>query len=153
MPEQSFKSSKVYQRRNIIFAVAIIVIVAIYYFFNNAGTPVLIQFDENSMTWVHPTDSSISMEIMYQDILSIDEASDVDVGQMVSGSKDDQFWFGIWENEKYGQYTLCASPQSSRYIVLNTVNGIVVFNYGDSATTQELYKALTELLKKENISG
>lgn len=48
-----------------------------------------------------------------------------------------------------GEYTLCASPSVSDYIVLQTADGILVFNYESVDMTQHVCTALAELIAEQ----
>ncbi|MGN1001966.1 MAG: hypothetical protein ACI4PC_04270, partial [Oscillospiraceae bacterium] len=54
---------------------------------------------------------------------------------------------GQWENQVWGEYTLCIRPETDRCIVLTLTGGeVFVFNYENSSTTQSLAEMLPELL-------
>ena len=132
------------QKRNIVFVLLVLVIFSFFYWRSHVE-PVTWTFDENSVTLAAP-DGKLSTVIAYQDIHSVSEVAGLDVGTNLTGICTDQCWFGTWRNDAYGEYTLCASPAVSDYIVLYTTNGIVVCNYESADATSHLYTALLELL-------
>lgn len=150
--EQRKKKLGAAQRRDIILAAAVILTVIIIQWINRTD-PILFQFGDNSMTITCPADTALSVELSYRNILSVTETDTLDPGTNLSGVSTDKCWFGVWQNSAYGQYTLCATPSVSRFIVLETAEGFVVCNYESDDSTQGLYKGLVELLEAKRQEG
>lgn len=134
------------RRFNLLLIVLLLAGSLIFYFAGPSELPVDPQFDDESMTLVGPGEAPSPVVIRYADILSVSEIHGLDAGTNLDGLCTEQYWFGAWRNDVYGEFTLCASPRFSDYIVLETVNGTVVFNYEDTDTTHQLYTALVDLL-------
>lgn len=133
------------QKRNIVAGLLVLVIFSFFYWRSHIE-PVVWKFDESCMTLTAP-DGELSVTVAYQDINLVSEITELDAGTNLTGICTDQCWFGTWQNDMYGDYTLCASPLFAGYIVLDTKNGVIVCNYESADATAHLYTALLELLE------
>jgi hypothetical protein len=104
-----------------------------------------IAVNDDTLSFAHS--SGDSFEINYQDILSVEETPDLDPGIHISGIKTEKSKFWIWENNKFGEYTLCINNNIKRYIIVKTFDGIFVFNLESLDATDAFYKSFTELLQ------
>lgn len=138
-------------RMNFLFTIVILVVFSFYYFSNHV-VPVTFQYEEDRMILTGPSGAPFSVELKYEEILSVSEITELETGTNLSGINTEQCWFGTWENDCYGTYTLCASPSFSDYIVLETADGVVVCNYESADATQHMYTALLELLEAKGWS-
>ena len=135
------------QRWNIAVALIIFILVTAFYLFRSAE-PMKLGFEEDHMTITGPSGAPFVVTVDYQDILSVSEADTLDPGVRLEGLDTERCRFGSWQNDAYGNYTLCVSPAFPNHIVLETVNGIVAFNYESADSTQHLYSALVEMLRE-----
>ncbi len=144
---EHLKTFKRNRYHSLIFPICLIIIVFSFSLFSSSKATISLDFDETNMTICHPSDISSSILIEYKNIISVNNVHDLNVGSYISGTNTDEIRFGVWCNNTYGEYTLCCSPQISNYIALETVDGIIVFNYTDTSTTDELYSILLDFLK------
>lgn len=140
------------QRWNVVIAIALILVVTLFGW-GKDEMPVTYQFGEAGMTVTGPEDAPFAVELSYKDIISVSEAGELDTGDNLTGVCTDKCWFGTWKNEAYGEYTLCALPSVSQYIVLETTDGVVVCNYQSADATRSLYTALVEWLEEKQQEG
>lgn len=133
------------QWRNLIFLLIVLVVFGGFRIFNHVE-PVTLQFEDDYMTLTGPEGAPFVVTVQYQEIHSISEITELDLGTYLTGLNTEKCWFGTWHNDAYGDYTLCASPAFSDYIVLETANGVIVFNYESADATQHFYPAMQELL-------
>ena len=85
-------------------------------------------------------------EIRLDDIVSLTEVQEYDVGQFVSGSETKRFRFGVWENDLLGAYRLCSYRNVDQFIIFDTKEGHFVINFESNDATSSFYKAFNELL-------
>lgn len=102
--------------------------------------------DEDSITVTGPSDAPFTLTVAYQDIRSISETDSLDPGILLDGLDRNGCRFGSWQNAAYGEYMLCDIPDIPKHIVLETANGIVVFNYESADFTHELCSAMLSRL-------
>lgn len=137
------------QRRNILFIAIIFLGVTAFSLFRG-GEPMELAFNDDEMTITGPDGAPFAVTIPYQDIQSVfesDPLNALELGVRLEGLDTDRCRFGTWHNDAYGDYTLCASPRVSNYIVLETAGGVVAFNYENADSTHHLYLALVDLLR------
>ena len=134
------------QRLNIAVIIIIFAGVTIYTLFH-PSTAFGLAFGDDSMTITGPDGAPFAVTVSYEDILSVSQTDSLEIGTRLEGLSTDSCRFGTWENESYGSYTLCAVPSISNYIVLETREGMVAFNYESADTTSRLYAALLDLLE------
>ncbi len=121
-------------------------IIIIFSFFMSPSDPVEFNFEEDYFTAT--VESGYTCTVYLSDINSIEvRDGELDLGVMLDGIDGSEEKSGIWENSEFGQYTICIAPDIERYIVIDTVNGIVVVNYADESSTESLAEAIEELLE------
>jgi hypothetical protein len=91
--------------------------------------------------------SGDSFEIKLKDITSVSEKEDLDLGKYVSGIETKKYKFGVWENDEFGEYSLCIYSNVEKYIVVETSTNIFVFNIDSDDSTDSFYQAFMDLLK------
>jgi hypothetical protein len=91
--------------------------------------------------------SGDSFEIKLKDITSVSEKEDLDLGKYVSGIETKKYKFGVWENDEFGEYSLCIYSNVEKYIVVETSTNIFVFNIESDDSTDSFYQAFMDLLK------
>jgi hypothetical protein len=88
-----------------------------------------------------------SFDIIFKDILSVTETQALELGQNVSGTQAQDYRFGVWKNDEFGEYNLCIYANVERYIVVKTTTATFVFNLDSADATDSFYKAFLELLQ------
>lgn len=137
-------------RREIIAALVVIVL---FTMFAGQWKPDGMEFDfgETQMTITGPEGAPAPVTLAYTDICAISLRSNLELGSREEGLDNSSCRFGTWRNEEFGRYTLCAGPELPEYIVLETKQGYVAFNYQDTDATAHLHKALVELLESKGL--
>lgn len=128
-------------------AAVVIVFCILEYVFNVAA--VTYDYGESGVTLTGPSDAPFSVTVRYEDISSVSEITELEIGTNLSGMNADDCWFGIWQNQTYGEYTLCAYPKTSSYVVLETADGTIVCNGKNVDATRNVYLTLLEKLEGE----
>lgn len=139
--------------RNVLIIAIILVGVTAFSLFHG-GEAMELGFEDDKMTITDPEGAPFVVTISYRDIRSVSERSPADaleLGACQEGLDTSRCRFGTWSNDAYGDYTLCASPRVSSYIVLETAPGVVVFNYESDDSTHHLYLALVDLLRDHGV--
>lgn len=104
-----------------------------------------VSFDDDALILGAPKDFSVTIE--YDQIDTLELVEQFDSGTAVSGSENRKYRWGEWENDTWGQYTLCTTKKVEAAICLTTLDGeIVVFNYEDHEVTTSMYQMFMELL-------
>lgn len=137
-----------HKTRRALLTIIVVVGFCVFDFFSK-GSSIAYTYGENALTIAGPSDTSASVTVEYEDILSVSEVTELDPGTNLSGVCTDQLWFGSWQNQAYGEYLLCAYPNVSDYVVLETADGIVVCNDKSAAKTQKIHTSLLEHLESE----
>lgn len=140
------------QRRDIVLALLVIAAVMIFQLVKPSET-IQLQFGQDSMTLSSSDGEAFLAEVRYSDILSLTQTEELEAGTCLTGADTDRYRFGTWRNGAYGEYTLCVFPSVSQYIVVETRQGVVVFNCEDAATTRSMYTAFAELLEEKRQEG
>lgn len=138
---------------NNLIIIAILLIGYSVYYFTMHKTPIQYDFTDTSVTIYGRNPVAFATELPYEDILSVELASEFDPGTCIQGTEDKYILYGKWENESLGEYTLYAWASVTEYIILDTAeHGIIVCNYESNDATMHLAPALQELLdsKKED---
>lgn len=138
------------QRRNVLIVAIIFVGVTAFSLFRG-GKPMELAFNDDEMTITGPDGAPFVVTIPYQDIQSVSESGTLELGIQLEGLDTGRCRFGTWRNDAYGDYTLCASPRISSYIVLETADGVVAFNYESADSTHHLYLAFVDLLRDRGV--
>jgi hypothetical protein len=139
-------------RRNLICLVVILVGFTLFSLFSGGGTPTC-AFGETALTLTGPDEGSVPVVINYEEIRSLSLTDDLDLGTFVDGANTTNCQFGTWENEQFGQYTLCALPSVKTYLVMDTEDGIVVLNCESANTTSHLCEAIQGLLDEQTAAS
>ena len=132
----------------ILLTILLIAVLAIA-FWGKDSKQVSLEFREDDMILSAPEEDAFRVTIAYKDVSSMELLTELVPGVCLSGTDSDIHKTGRWSNEAYGDYTLCISPGIPACIVLDTADGIVVFNYESSDTTIQLFDALTEHIEKK----
>ena len=88
-----------------------------------------------------------SVTVPYEDIENIELITLADPGEKIDGGSSRSYYWGTWKNDAYGEYKLFVNKKSPAAILVRTRAGdIVIFNQGDSATTENTFHMFSELL-------
>jgi hypothetical protein len=135
------------QRINFIFIIIVLVIFTIY-FRNTHTTAVTFDIGDTSITLEGPSGAPDPVTVPFSDILSISYLTEFDPGENVDGLSNSRCYFGTFQNDAYGTYTLCAYPKVKEYILMNTTDGVIVFNYDSTDSTGSFYTAFKDYLEQ-----
>lgn len=109
---------------------------------------IYLDFGDDVLTVSAPND--FSHTIPYDNIVKLELVELTNVGTAVSGDENRKYYWGTWENDTWGQYTLCASKKINNAILITTTNkDFLVFNYESKETTEAMLKMFTELLENQ----
>ena len=94
-------------------------------------------------------DNEYSFSLPMQDIASIELTQIQDYGTCIEGSSDRSHICGVYENTAFGRYDLWIIKKIKSAIVVTDKTGhVCVLNYENERSTNELYKALNEMINK-----
>ena len=152
MPDPKNLEAGIWKRCQKEIIVALVIIFLFTVWMGSArNSGVEFQFGEEQMSILGPSGAPGPVVVDYTDILALYQRSGLELGSGESGLDTNKCRFGSWNNTEFGDYTLCAVPAASEYIVMETVQGTVVFNYQDDDATLHLYTALLELLESKDV--
>ena len=137
--------------RNTFLTLLIPILILLYIFFGGS-VGISLDFGEDAL--------AISAEqqdwsIPYDQIISLELAEVKEFDARLEGNEKRALYYGSYENDSWGQYTLCVDPRINSCIIIETTNGFFVLNYENEESTQQLYIMFTQLLasKTDVISG
>jgi hypothetical protein len=129
-----------------LFGICLLIGVIVYFLTKDVERiSVSVQDDHLSLSY----SAGDSMTVRYEDILLVKEGQDLDLGRYVSGTETDKYRFGVWENEGFGNYSLCVYTDVAHYIAVETSNGMVIFNLESDDATDSFYEAFQEMLESK----
>lgn len=109
------------------------------------GTGVSPDFQEDALTVTGPEKYSFTVD--YDRIAALELVELTDPGSPVSGEENRRYFWGVWENDAWGEYTVCAAKKIDAAILITTLDGErLAFNYTDDDTTSSILEMFTELL-------
>lgn len=130
--------------KNTIFLILVLVVFTVGSW-AMGGTGVTPDFGDDALTLGGP--QKFSFTVTYDQIEALELVELADPGTMRSGGENRSYYWGSWENEAWGAYTLCAYKKFDTAILLTARNGEhLVFNYQDSDTTASMLQMFQELL-------
>ena len=133
-------------KRHLVFLLVIFAL-AILLSIHTSSNRVKVHFGEDLLAI---NSSKYSMNIVYTDMDDIDLVDSPDLGTMVEGNNTASLRSGEWENELWGEYSLCMDPDASQCIVIHLKDGrVFVFNRKDNAETSKLFETLQTYLPAE----
>lgn len=99
---------------------------------------------------INVTSSKYNIVVRYEEIASAELAELSEAGEKVKdGYDDDLIRYGVWKNDVWGEYTICADLDATQCVVLHLTDGrIFVFSRKDNAETAKLYDTLQTYLAK-----
>ncbi|MGM9607181.1 MAG: PH domain-containing protein [Oscillospiraceae bacterium] len=131
--------------KNTIFLVLVLVVFTVGSW-AVGGTSISPDFGDDALTFSGPQKFSFTVD--YDQIADLELVELTDPGTMLSGGENRSYYWGSWENEAWGTYTLCAAKKIDTAILLTTRDGeYLVFNYQDGDTTQSMLQMFRDLLE------
>lgn len=109
------------------------------------GTGVTPDFGEDALRVSGPNKFSFTVD--YDQIAALELVELTDAGTMLSGGENRSYYWGSWEHNAWGVYTLCAAKKADTAILITTRDDeLLVFNYQDNDTTASIFQMFSELL-------
>ena len=134
------------KQKNLALIVLILVLV-LFYVFSGGSVGISLNFGENELTL---SASDFDWFIPYDEIESLELTDFPEPGTVIDGSEKRTLCCGTWENETFGEYTLCADPRIGNCIVIRRESGdVYVMNYENSDSTGQLHQMFTDLLRSK----
>ncbi|MCD8014866.1 MAG: hypothetical protein LUG99_17170 [Lachnospiraceae bacterium] len=135
------------RNRNYSILIFLIIVLGYLIFFRNSlSESVYIEPGEDSILINSYTDDEIT--VSYADLTRVELCDSVDFGTLSEGTDDRRVRSGLWVNDEWGEYYLFAVKKvKSDYILLETDETVVVFNYESAEVTQNVYTAFQEYLE------
>ena len=126
--------------KHILFAVFIIGLMLIFAFCQSADM-VKVSLESES---IYIYSSKYTMNVEYAQIDSLELTDLLDPGEKVEdGYDDDLVRYGTWRNDAWGEYCVCADPDTSKCVVLHLKDGrTFVFSRKDDSETTRIYEEL-----------
>lgn len=137
--------------KNMIWLIVVVVAFAIFSSVRG-GTSTYLDFSDEKITVIAP--ENFSYVIGYEDIRNVELVDEIDPGTMLSGGETRKYQWGTWENQAYGEYTLCVSKRIDNALVFSLANGeTLVVNYESDDTTQALLDLINDLIKNSEVAS
>ena len=131
--------------KNLIWLIVIVVAFAIFSTVRG-GTSTYLDFSDDKITVTAPENFSYIAE--YDEISSIELVDEFEPGTMISGGDTRKYQWGTWENQAYGEFTLCVSKRIDNALIISLANGeTLVVNYESDQTTQALLDFINGLIE------
>lgn len=131
---------------NMLVILAIMIVISIVSFVRGENA-VGFDWKESSVQITDPGGTSCT--IHYADVTDIELMEHPNFGTCIRGGSTSFWHYGQWENETWGQYTLCASTEPTLCIVMHTADKTYVLCYESDKTTAALYDSLLQMLKDQ----
>lgn len=127
---------------NMLVILSIMIVISIVSFVRGEKA-VGFDWSEGSVQITDPGGTSYS--IVYADITDIKLMEHPNFGTCISGGKTHSWLYGVWENETWGRYALCASTTPSLCIVMYTAEETYVISYESDDITSALFDSIFQL--------
>ena len=136
------------KQKNLIFILLIPALV-LFYVFSGGSMGISLDFGEDALIL---SASDHDWTIPYDQIEALELADLPETGTLLNGAEKRNLCFGTWENDIWGEYTLCIDPRIRRCIVITAADDShYVLNYESAEATEELMKLITDIVhSKEN---
>lgn len=124
----------------------IVIVIAAFSIFSvmRGGTSTYLDFGDEAVTLSAP--ENYSYVLNYDDITGLELVDEFDPGTMISGGETRRYRWGTWENDVWGQYTLCSSKRIDCALIVTLTSGeTLVLNYESDKTTDALLGLFTDL--------
>ncbi len=134
--------------KNFLWLVLVLVIFSIVTFVRGSFSMYL---DLGESAIVVSAPQNFIYQLPYENIADVELIEEFESGTMVDGNANRQYFWGTWENEAWGQYTLCAAKKIDCAILIRETNGnILVINYESEKTTASLAEMLLQLIESKS---
>lgn len=131
-------------KKHFIFPLLLVAAVLIYSLSGNS-IGIQLDFGEDTLT-VSAMDQD--WPIPYNSIASLELVTLPDLGTMTEGTEKRTLQCGTWQNETWGEYSLCVDPRIIQGLVITQNDGSVfLLNYESDESTAALWEMFTELLE------
>lgn len=131
-----------------LFFIFLILAVVLFYTFSGGSVGISLDFGEDALIL---SASNYDWQIPYGRIATLELITLPDTGVLIEGSEKKSLCCGTWENEAWGEYTLCIDPKIDHCIAVTMDDGSVyVLNYENAESTQQLHKMFSELLQNKD---
>lgn len=132
--------------KHILFAIGVVALMLVFATCQSNNT-VKVYFEDTN---VQVISSKYSLTIQYADIVSAELADLAEAGEEIRDSYDDEILrAGVWRNNTWGEYIICADLDTTNCIVVTINDGrTMVFSRKNDATNAELYQTLQTHLSK-----
>ncbi|MCD8074799.1 MAG: hypothetical protein LUF27_07155 [Lachnospiraceae bacterium] len=87
-------------------------------------------------------EEEIVIQFGKEELRSAEIVTSFDMGDAINTVSEDKYIVGTWENDVWGQYTLCVKKSLECYLVVTTETEVFVFNYESKDTTESMCSAL-----------
>ena len=145
--DYEYKRSKARNRFDIIFCILFVVGVMFYREIAEDNSAHMV-IGANAISITAADESK--REVAFDEIESValhDDFSDFDKGELVTGNEARTGISGTFRNEQFGEYGLYVTPKYKNYIVMETQEGVIVFNYESREDTVAVYNLISELME------
>lgn len=130
--------------RHILFLLALFAVTLVIFYFDSSED-IKISFSEESVT---AKASNFQMDIPYEMIGSAELVSMEEGGSKITGSDNMVTRLGTWENEAWGEYSICADLDAQNCIKVNLDDGrIFIFSRKNDEETASIYAELLSHLQ------
>lgn len=130
----------IFSLKHILFAVVLVALMMLFAI-NHSNNMVKVKFNEDA---VRITSSEYNITLDYADIANATLENLSDAGQQKENAHDDEMLrSGVWENDTWGTYYICADLDATQCIVARLHDGrVFVFSRKNNAETQKIYDEL-----------
>lgn len=126
--------------------ILVVFILVVWY---RGGNNIYLDFGDSALTVTAP--SNYTHTVSYDDVSTLELVELSDAGTAISGDENRKYRWGVWENDTWGQYTLCTAKEIDNAILVTTTRDeLFVLNYENNETTVELLEMFTDLLENRN---
>lgn len=136
---------KLVSRKDLVFGIllfAVVIGMTVYETYHK----VTVEFSD---TAVDIRTSKYSMNIPYDQVESIELVELPDAGQVLDVTDDMTARTGLWKNEIWGEYYICADLNAPSCIVVHLKDGrIFVFSRRNNEETHKLYESFLNMLNQ-----
>lgn len=131
---------------------AILIAAVIIFTLIRGGSGMDMDFGDDTLVVSSPEEFSFSVD--YDEISSTELVDFTDSGTMLSGGENSSYAWGVWENDAWGEYSMCVIKKLDTAILITTQDGErMVFNYESDDTTASLFQAFNEMLDNRASEG
>ena len=134
---------KLVSRKDLVFGIVLFAIVIAMTVFETYNK-VKVEFSD---TAVDISTSKYSMNIPYDLVESVELVALPEAGEVIDGTDDMAARTGLWKNETWGEYYICADLNSPTCIVAHLEDGrIFVFSRRNDEETTQIYDRFLDQL-------